>query len=118
MEKITKLTLTKEICDCHISFYNWAHFLHDAFLQDAFPMRLKRVIIVNQPSLFTYVYNITRPFMRAKMFQRVSIAHCDGNWSKSVSREWIQDFGKGGAGSCKPLKRVAFLSSFFNFFFY
>ena len=39
-------------------------------MQDAFPGRIKAMHIVNQPAIFSYVFNIVKPFLKEKMKSR------------------------------------------------
>lgn len=43
------------------------------FIQDAAPMRLKQVHIVNQPFIFNMVWTLFKPFVREKLSKRVSV---------------------------------------------
>lgn len=42
------------------------------FIQDAMPIRLKEVHMVNQPYLFNMVWALFKPFIREKLHKRVS----------------------------------------------
>lgn len=44
-----------------------------SFIQDAMPLRLKEVHIINQPFIFKMVWAIFKPFIRDKLKKRVSI---------------------------------------------
>lgn len=43
-----------------------------SFLQDALPMRLKEIHIVNNPYLFNIIWYIIKPLLRSKLRNRVS----------------------------------------------
>lgn len=43
------------------------------FIQDAMPIRLKQVHIVNQPFMFNVVWKLFQPFVREKLSKRVRI---------------------------------------------
>lgn len=43
------------------------------FIQDAMPIRLKQVHIVNQPFIFNMVWTLFKPFVKEKLSKRVSI---------------------------------------------
>lgn len=43
------------------------------FIQDAMPIRLKQVHIVNQPYIFNLIWTLFKPFVRDKLSKRVSI---------------------------------------------
>lgn len=43
-----------------------------SFIQDAMPLRLKEVHMVNEPYIFNLVWNIFKPFIRDKLKKRVS----------------------------------------------
>lgn len=43
-----------------------------SLIQDAFPIRLKGLMLVNEPSVFGYIFNFVRPFMKEKLQQRLS----------------------------------------------
>jgi len=42
-------------------------------LQDAFPMRIKGLHVVNEPSIFGTIFAIVKPFLKEKTVQRVCI---------------------------------------------
>lgn len=42
------------------------------FIQDAMPLRLKQVHMVNQPYIFNMVWTLFKPFVREKLSKRVS----------------------------------------------
>lgn len=42
------------------------------FIQDAMPLRLKEVHMVNQPFIFNMVWTLFKPFVREKLSKRVS----------------------------------------------
>lgn len=51
------------------------------FIQDAAPMRLKQVHMVNQPFIFNMVWALFKPFIREKLSKRVSyIRFHEANW--------------------------------------
>lgn len=43
------------------------------WLQDAMPLRIKNIHIINQPTLFNMVFALFKPFLREKLRNRVSI---------------------------------------------
>lgn len=43
------------------------------FIQDAMPIRLKQVHMVNQPFIFNMVWTLFKPFIKDKLSKRVSI---------------------------------------------
>lgn len=43
------------------------------WLQDAVPLRIKNIHIVNQPYVFNMVFALFKPFLRAKLKERVSL---------------------------------------------
>lgn len=43
-----------------------------SFIQDAMPLRLKEIHIVQQPFIFNMVWTIFKPFIREKLKKRVS----------------------------------------------
>lgn len=45
------------------------------FIQDAMPLRLKQVHMVNQPFLFNMVWTLFKPFVHEKLKTRVSICY-------------------------------------------
>lgn len=45
-----------------------------AFIQDAMPLRLKEVHMVNQPFIFNVVWKVFKPFIREKLGSRVSFS--------------------------------------------
>lgn len=48
------------------------------FIQDAMPIRMKEVHMVNQPYLFNMVWALFKPFIREKLHKRVSgVLHFD-----------------------------------------
>lgn len=46
------------------------------FIQDAMPIRLKQVHMVNQPFIFNMVWTLFKPFIREKLSKRVSLFEC------------------------------------------
>jgi len=44
-------------------------------LQEAFPMRLKALHVVNEPSIFSILFAIAKPFLKEKTVNRVCIVH-------------------------------------------
>lgn len=45
------------------------------FIQDAMPIRLKQVHIVNQPFIFNMVWTLFKPFVKEKLSKRVSLSY-------------------------------------------
>lgn len=45
------------------------------FIQDAMPIRLKQVHIVNQPFIFNMVWKLFKPFVKEKLNKRVSLSN-------------------------------------------
>jgi len=45
----------------------------DVCFQDAFPMRLKGLHLVNEPLIFSAIFAIVRPFLKEKTVKRVCI---------------------------------------------
>lgn len=43
------------------------------WLQDAVPLRIKNIHIVNQPYIFNMVFALFKPFLREKLKSRVSV---------------------------------------------
>lgn len=46
------------------------------FIQDAMPLRLKEVHVVNQPFIFNMVWTLFKPFVKEKLSKRVSFDLC------------------------------------------
>lgn len=44
-----------------------------SFIQEAMPMRLKEVHMVNEPFIFNMVWTVFKPFLKPKLKSRVSI---------------------------------------------
>jgi len=42
-------------------------------MQDAFPMRLKALHLINEPSIFSLIFAVVRPFLKEKTVNRVCI---------------------------------------------
>lgn len=43
------------------------------FIQDAMPLRMKQIHMINQPMIFNLVWQLFKPFIREKLKSRVSI---------------------------------------------
>lgn len=43
------------------------------WLQDAMPLRIKNIHIINQPFIFNAVFNLFKPFLRPKLRNRVNV---------------------------------------------
>nr|CAD7431802.1 unnamed protein product [Timema monikensis] len=53
-----------------------------SFIQDAMPLRLKEVHMVNQPFIFNAVFQLFKPFIREKLKARVSLMDC--RWRECI----------------------------------
>lgn len=59
------------------------------WLQDAMPLRIKNIHIVNQPFIFNAVFNLFKPFLREKLKSRVN-GRLISNWNdKTMNYYWI-----------------------------
>ena len=58
-------------------------------LQDVFPMRLKAVHLVNEPSIFSTIFAIVKPFLKEKTVKRVCVISLCLLWQCSCNIPWF-----------------------------
>lgn len=85
-----------------------------SFIQEAMPLRLKEVHIVRQPFIFNVVWNIFKPFIKAKLSGRVSeIVFASFYWIMGFIIV-LQDLSQGTYWSKGPLGICENNYSFFD----
>jgi len=81
--------------------YGWKHFDVDfqkqmsAMWVDTFPLRVKRILVLNPPMIFGAIIKICKTFMKVKMLERLEVVEKQKDLKKWVDDDKLPTFFSG-----------------------